>query len=254
MSAQLQLGTDGAVGFANNTSLAASNRIYVTFAILGSTLKSVLTLTGTQRSLIAGVGNSDLSVLKVGLFGTGGVGTPGFLIRDQSANDWNLLLDGVDLTTLSDSLYYECALIVNDAGVAGNSLWFGLYAPGGIFTGPGFIGDFANASTPSVGTSAGSGCLWLGNAGGSAFPTPVGQVRTFDWAKAGNDNTTSYLTANLEEGSGTAVSPGGTITGTYTWIGSGGGGGGALGGDGDQGTPSYLLTPRALQWNTTVFA
>lgn len=221
MSFKVQLGTDGAISFANNALLEATNKPWVAFSILGADLKAALTLTGTQTASIVTVGNTSLSGIKFSLQGYGGVGTPVLRIVDTAFNLWVLSPDSAFvISSLSDSAYYDCAVIMNDAANAGNPVWFGVYSAGGLFTGPGFLGSYSNSGTPTVSTAADTGHVFLGNVTGTALPGgAVGQQRTFDFAKAGNDSSVSYFTANLEEGTGTSVSPSGTISGTYSWLG-----------------------------------
>lgn len=219
MSRQLQLSTpDGVVEYANNSTVASRTKIWIQFDIDGATLNGFGSLTGVQKTLVAGICNTGRTLSKVVLLAYGGVGTPLFQLIDTTQAAFNVShSSGLNFGSFTASTIYQCLAVINDAAFVGNSALINVYNPGD-FQGTAIASWVAN---PTLDTSQNVGVVFIGNVDLSGIGvTHTAQQKVYDQVNIGQDFNINDFLSPLEEGSGSAVSPSGTASGAYSWLGT----------------------------------
>lgn len=212
----LQLASTGKVAFANNTTLAGTSTPWIRFHVLGSTLNALTSLTGAQQRFLVGMTNAAESAIKMALAYTAGAGTPYFKLVDSAGNEWLMTNVSGSLApgTFNPGDYYECVVACDNATM-GVPAVFKVYAPGDFFGTTLFQAYSTSAVT--IDTASSRGCVIIGNSSWAGFSHTAG-TQEYDLVKAGHDSSIADFDAELDEGTGTSVSPSGTISGSYTWV------------------------------------
>ena len=209
----VQLDAGSYILYANNATIEAASKLYLAFNVQGKFLKDA---TGISLTWLDGFAKSDHSAYKAALIFYDPFGD--FCIYDSTGSIFPLSThSGAAISSLGDATRYDVLCVINDNAFLGGSDVCALivYASGDLLGTE--ILRRSTASSATVGTAAGVGSRWLG---GIDAATGFGSVAgTFDWAKADDDSSLSVFDSELEEGSGTSVSPSGTITGTFSWEG-----------------------------------
>lgn len=207
----LQLDPGSYISYASNGSLDAATKVWGAFRVYGSFLTG-LASNGNYVAIDV-VGDSGFTAFKAGLIWAGPSGVM-FGVIDQSAI-WTLNQITGSLGSLSNTSYYDVRWVVKDGASvsSGQDAQIDIYAAGDL-GGTSLYEAHTLASLAAL-TTSGRGVRRLGCTTDAGFS---GTSVTFDWAKIGNDNTYSFEDSQLEEGSGSSVSPSGTINGTFTWI------------------------------------
>lgn len=208
----LQLASGSYISFANNTSLEAATKVWGAFNVYGSFITG-LTGVGTYVAIDM-VADSGFTAFKSGLLWAGPSGTV-FGVIDSSGSIIPLTVVTGSLGSLSSTTYYDVRWVMKDsAGVSsGQDAQVDIYAAGDL-GGTSLYEAHTLAVVASMNTS-GRGVRRFGATSDAGF---TATAMTVDWAKIGNDNTYGYENAPLEEGSGSSVSPSGTINGSFTWL------------------------------------
>ncbi len=214
MTIALQLDAGSYVQFANNASLEAATKMWGAFSISGATLNSLSGEAGVVPMDV--VAKPGLSAIKGGLTWDGPSGFFGM----YASNGTSISMpnqSGLNVGSYNSSLYYDCLWVLNDpANTGGVDGVFVVFAAGDL--GGSVLGQWYRVTIGfPCSTAAGCGVRFLGFLPGSGL---TGKAMTFDFAKIGDDNTYAFENAPLDEGTGTAVTPSGTINGTYTWLGA----------------------------------
>ena len=217
MASQIQFGADGYVLFANNATLAASSTPCIGFSMRGDFINALRTNgSGTRPivGLVDGSGNVKAALVywaAAGRFATMDK-TTGLYAHGAEDGIFAGAGGGFDNATMYD-FKWTCD------PATGAKTGFYAFAQGGFNTGPGYLGGCTqNSSTPDVSISGGK--VFAAN----FLPTGASLVGTsgmlLDWLKGGaSDSAYTDFDAPLEEGSGSSVSPSGTLNGTYGWVG-----------------------------------
>lgn len=238
----LQLDAASYVQFANNTSLEAATKVWGAFRVKGDFLNAVNGVGGYVA--IDLVCDSGFTAFKAGLLWAGpnsafGVidSSGGIIAMDQHS--------GTAVGSFNSALYYDVRWVMKDAGNVSQSseAQMDVYAAGDL--GGTALATWWTLTTVATMTTSGRGTRRLGCTTDAGFS---GVSLTVDWAKIGNDASYSYEDAQLEEGSGSSVSPSGTITGSFTWIAF------SSIADDDTGVPGTALRVDPPFWIATVFS
>lgn len=216
MSYQVSLGSTGVISFANNTTLASSGVVYGGFSCDGATLNAVTAATSFQIVSLFALGDSSLATLKAALTYKANYGN--FVMVDSAGLDFAANTQtGINFGSFTAGIFYDCLFIVDSVALGGLSWFLGVYDQGHINDGAHQVSTwYRNTGSPTITTSAGTGCVFLGN---SSVGT-LGTAQIYDWMATGVDSSLGTYTAPLEEGAGSSVSPGGTISGSFSWQGS----------------------------------
>lgn len=222
MSAQVDLQSNANIAYASNSTLAAGSAFWVHFGISGGSLNAVTGLSGVQRSMLLALTNAGLTSAKFILDMSFGLGTPVMQLIDSAASEWTVThISGLDFGGFTAGSIYEGLLVLNDAATVGNSILVNIYAPGDLYGS--IVATWA--SNPTLDVSHNVGCVQLGSPDLSGITSSfVGTEKIYDQCRIGvgaNASGVSDFVSTLEEGSGSSVSPSGTISGTFSWIGGG---------------------------------
>lgn len=213
MSQLVSLNAGSYILYANNASLEATTKVWGAFRCTGLTLKNAVNDGGYVW--LDGAAKADHSAFKFGMLWAGPFGQPAIYGSDGGIVPLSNHT-GAAISTLDNVTMYEVGYTVMDNAALGGSVVsrFTVYPAGGLFGGSP-IASWDVTAPSTVGTTSGCGCRFLGGFP-SGFATVAG---IYDWAKIGNTSGLSYEDSQLEEGSGSSVSPSGTITGSFSWLG-----------------------------------
>lgn len=206
----VQLDAGSYIEFANNASLGAATKVWGAFSVNGDYLNHLPNGSGTIA--IDVIGNADHSTPKCGLTYVVTSAVFGALMSD--GGDYILTVHtGLNLGQFDPALYYDVLWVAKDTATMGCDFIVQMYNAGDL--GGTAVASWKTFGTlPVLNTTSTVGCRRL-NVGQTGFTSMAG---TYDWAKIGQDNTFGFENAPLEEGSGTAVTPSGTITGSFQWV------------------------------------